>query len=462
MSEWGRRVYRLLLWMHPKAFREEFGPEMAMDFEDGVRDGKAGALYWDGVVSLGRQWMLRGGAPAAQVRAVEGPCLLSGRYGMIGVDRLTPFELLRGMVVSTAIIAVLALAPTRRARSSVQPMNAVGMRGQTAAGTRSMQRGGEGSEANVRAQGPMAMRLATQAASSAEMQVVPADVAAATAEAISGIPMRAQLGTAAVVAKPRFAEFDVVSVRENRKGGEPTSNFPMGPKEDGYTKTGGVFRVTNLSLPGYIAFAYGLNSSQNSAMREQVPAWARTTRYDIEARVDGEPTKDEMRGMVRALLADRFGLQIHPEQHEAAVFDLEMVKPGKVGPALKVHAADDPDCSADVPGYFSPCGAMAIMAAPVMKMAGRNVTLEDFADFSGTPAGRVVVDRTGLSGRWDITLDFVPDFAPDSTPPPRAKAAESAPAFPQALKEQLGLKLVPARAMVQTYVIDGVERPTGN
>jgi hypothetical protein len=194
MSEWGWRVYGLLLRLHPEEFREEFGPEMAMDFEDAVRDGKAGALYWDGVVSLGRQWMLRGVAPAAQVRPVEGPCLLNGRYGMIGVDRLTPFELLRGLVVSLALIAVLALAPSRRARSSVQPMTAVGMRGQTAAGTGSMQRGGDGSEANAAAPGHMSKRLGTQAASSAEMQVLPADVAAATAEAISGIPIQAQMG----------------------------------------------------------------------------------------------------------------------------------------------------------------------------------------------------------------------------------------------------------------------------
>ena len=110
-----------------------------------------------------------------------------------------------------------------------------------------MQRGGDGSEANAAAQGHMAMRLATQAASSAEMTYVPADVAAATAEAISGIPTRAQMGMARVV-KPRFAEFDVVSVRENRSGGDPTMNFPLGPT-DSYKKTGGVLRVTNFSLP---------------------------------------------------------------------------------------------------------------------------------------------------------------------------------------------------------------------
>jgi uncharacterized protein (TIGR03435 family) len=223
--------------------------------------------------------------------------------------------------------------------------------------------------------------------------------------------------------------------------------------------TGGVFRAKNLSLPAYISFAYRLNTFQNTSMRMQVPEWARTTRYDIEARVDGEPTKDEMRTMMRALLADRFKLKVHRETHQMGVMDLEMVKPGKTGPTLLVHAADDPECKQNVPQFFSPCGSMGITPAAVAKMAGRNVAIGDFANFSLIPAGRPVVDKTGLTGRWDITLDFVQD-SPGRTAD--APPEESGPTFFEALKQQMGLKMVPSQGMVETVVLDGVERPTGN
>ena len=129
------------------------------------------------------------------------------------------------------------------------------------------------------------------------------------------------------------------------------------------------------------------------------------------------------------------------------VMELEMIKPGKTGPTLLVHAADDPECRQNVPAFFSPCGAMGITpTTTVAKMAGRNVSIEDFANFSLIPAGKPVVDKTGLQGKWDITLDFVQD-SPGRTAD--APPEETGPTFRDALKQQMGLKMVPGQGMVE-------------
>ena len=112
----------------------------------------------------------------------------------------------------------------------------------------------------------------------------------------------------------------------------------------------------------------------------------------------------------------------------------------------------------NVPKFFSPCGAIGATPAAVVKMAGRNVTIADLADFASVPAGRTVVDKTGMTGRWDVVLDFLPD----STPRPDSQPEASGPTFFEALKQQLWLKMVPNQGMVETIVLDGVGRPTEN
>ena len=100
----------------------------------------------------------------------------------------------------------------------------------------------------------------------------------------------------------------------------------------------------------YITFAYKLwpTQQQGEALLAQLPKWAREESIVIEAKADGNPTKDQMRLMVQSLLADRFKLTLHFERRQTPVFALALAKPGRLGPKLRPHA-EGPPCDAQVP-----------------------------------------------------------------------------------------------------------------
>jgi hypothetical protein len=141
------------------------------------------------------------------------------------------------------------------------------------------------------------------------------------------VPAMFAQAAAAPAEEKDFKEFDVASVKENKSKGPTQSNFPLGPG-DAYVPHGGHFVATNLPLVNYILFAYKVQPDQGPVLLKQLPDWARTTMYDIEAKVGGDPDKDDMRAMMRALLAERFGLKIRTELQEISVMDLVLAKPG--------------------------------------------------------------------------------------------------------------------------------------
>ncbi len=279
-------------------------------------------------------------------------------------------------------------------------------------------------------------------------------------------------------------EFDVASVRQNKSDEKPHSSFSLDSgnvystvnKGDVFLPKGSSFSATNEPLWHYIAFAYGLNGTQELALRfsyfsglsVKVPAWVAggengsADRFDIEARSQGSPTKDEMRQMMQALLADRFKLVVHHETRQAPVFALMLVKPGKNGPELRVHPAEDGCMGEAAKELPVVCGVIVhlIPQGPgQIRFGGRNVKLSLLASSLPTMTGmamlpRPVVDETGLNGAFDFTLDWVPEF----NAPPDA----SGPNFREALREQLGLKLEPKQGPVDILVIDHVEHPSEN
>jgi len=284
-------------------------------------------------------------------------------------------------------------------------------------------------------------------------------------------------------AKKDFKEFDVASVKQN-KGDDPMqmhSNFPLGPG-DAYVRNGGHLIATNLPLADYILFAYKVQPNQGPALVKQMPDWVLTARYDIEAKVDGDPGKDDMRAMMRALLAERFALKIHTEMQETSVLTLVLAKPGVLGKTLRVHPPDDTSCPKRVEpnglkdnaepaketadGYPLECGAILGMkpnSPGGMKLGARNVPIKPFADgaISAGNLGKPVVDKTGLTGNYDFTLEFArdasmfpggPDSPPDETDLP----------FSTALTAQMGLKLKPDKGQAPVLALDHVERPSPN
>ena len=145
-------------------------------------------------------------------------------------------------------------------------------------------------------------------------------------------------------------EFDVVSVRQN-KSGPPWSggdqmvmNVPYGP-DDNYRVTGGILSAKNYPLLNLIVFAYKVPTAQGQALLESLPAWTNRELFDIEARTENrDVTKDQMRLMMQSLLAERFHLVIHRELRQVNEYAAVLIKPGKLGPNIRPHPADEP-CS---------------------------------------------------------------------------------------------------------------------
>ena len=137
--------------------------------------------------------------------------------------------------------------------------------------------------------------------------------------------------------------FDTATVRQNTTApsNARSSTFPLGPG-DVYLSRGGFFGARNFPLYLYIFFAYKVTDNQEQFLDEQLPKWAFTDRFDIEARKEGNPTKDQMRLMMRSLLADRFRLAAHHEIRQLPVYALLVDQPGKLGPLLQKHPDEVP------------------------------------------------------------------------------------------------------------------------
>lgn len=265
--------------------------------------------------------------------------------------------------------------------------------------------------------------------------------------------------------------FDAASIKQNKT--DPSymdrSNVPL-DSQNIFTPTGGLFSTTGGGLAGYIVFAYKLTTAQRYEVSDQMPKWAKSNSYAIDARATGNPTKDQYRLMMQSLLAERFGLKLHFETKQEPVFALELEKPGRLGPNLKPHRDDDP-CptptgtqgpTPTVPdGFPAVCGGFRQVppSAPGHYTGGaRNVPLSMIAEslYQFIPANtKPVIDATGLTGNYDFLIDFTLHIDGVPSDPNGAN-------FLEALKDQLGLKLVQEIAPVETVMIDHIEEPTAN
>jgi uncharacterized protein (TIGR03435 family) len=197
-----------------------------------------------------------------------------------------------------------------------------------------------------------------------------------------------------------------------------------------------------------IAAAYNLNSREISGG----PEWLESDHYDIVAVTPGEvrPTRDEQMAMLRNLLADRFKLAFHREQKEFSIYELEVAKGG---PKLKPSTAAPDD----------PAQLISTVYPQRIVLPARNATMGDLASLmQRAMLDRPVVDKTGLTGRYDFDLEWAPDETQFGGEVPAASAdAPSAPLF-SAIQQQLGLKLEAARGPVEALVVDKAERPSEN
>jgi uncharacterized protein (TIGR03435 family) len=249
---------------------------------------------------------------------------------------------------------------------------------------------------------------------------------------------------------PNGPTFDVVSIkrvtdiRNRRSVGE---------------QPGGKFVLSGMAVAPLIRSAYPAEISDLVG----APDWVSNEVYDVTAQAGREVSKEQMEAMLRALLADRFKLAVHYEVQERPVYALMLARDdGKLGSNIR---PSNLDCEAiqaarragakDPPPATSngaPACGMSMRGAVGMEVLMGARPLSALASSFGSSTGRVVIDKTGLTGLYDITLNYMPQpqaDAPPGTPPDLFTA----------VREQLGLKLEPDRAPLKVLVIDRIEKP---
>lgn len=270
--------------------------------------------------------------------------------------------------------------------------------------------------------------------------------------------------------------FEVASVKPSRGAFEP-SNVPLTPWDD-FSATNGHFRA-DATLSTYIQFAFKLWANElQSRELSRLPKWVSSDRYSIDAKTArGNPTKDQIRLMVQSLLAERFQLASHFETRDAPVYELRLSKPDHLGPKLIRHA-DGPPCDKPgnppgdgLPGFPGDCHSLAAIDKPgttLIMVGSRDVSMDVLAGglsmLMASGLGRPVIDKTGLEGRFDFTLEWAREprgsaAAPSDSPVPVPPAG---PTPFEALRDQLGLKLEPTKATISILAIDKLERPSEN
>ena len=217
---------------------------------------------------------------------------------------------------------------------------------------------------------------------------------------------------------------------------EVTSVKRSGPSQSGggggVTVDGALFRSSRVPVRNLIYSAYGVPAWTVTGG----PGWLDTDAYDISATLPPNTSREMIGPMLQGLLAERFNLVLHHEAREAPVYVLVVAKSGN-----KLQAADD--------AQFSVKRGKGHLEL-------RHTTMEILVTYlSGGAAGLPVQNMTGVSGYFDVVLDWAPG---DGQPDP----ADGRPSIFTAIQEQLGLKLEPRRATTDFLVIDRADRPAEN
>ncbi len=276
--------------------------------------------------------------------------------------------------------------------------------------------------------------------------------------------LRFSLGIVIVVAawaqnEDHGLTFEVASIKLSAKQGMVT-RMAGGPG----TSDPGRFTATNAELSMLLMRAYGIQYEQLKG-----PAWIDTTQFDVVAKVPPKTTAEQLRKMLQELLVERFRMQVHHESRMEPVYELTVAKNGpKLKPAAEGSGTDDfvpgsgprrvdrdnfpilPPGRPNVACGHLPQGSYCTFRMLALGMLVQRLSSPQFGTLR-------VVDKTGLTGQYDLTLYYSSPINPPSSPD------INAPSIEQALEEQLGLKLVPSKASIDVLVIDHAEKtPTEN
>ena len=254
--------------------------------------------------------------------------------------------------------------------------------------------------------------------------------------------------------------FDVASIRQNVSG-ETRAELRIEP--------GGRLTATNYTLFDLVRNAWGVQPFQ-IVRGERVPDWFERDRWDVIAKAPAEAAGQEERlvSLLQNLLADRFKMRVAREQRELPVYALVLVRTdGRLGPQLRpssgeceaarvarekrVPAIEIPPVSRGFCGTRAGAGSVSTSGVPLAHLA-RNLAPQ---------TGRFVIDRTGLTGPYDLDLKWTPDQTAGGVGQGQGAQVDGTSLF-AAMQEQLGLRLDAQRAPVEVVVVDSAERPTDN
>lgn len=238
----------------------------------------------------------------------------------------------------------------------------------------------------------------------------------------------------------------------------------------GFSAGGRGFTTVNATLRDLIQEAYNVKSA---GQIEGASGWMTSDKFDIEARMDDpqveamaklpmEKKIDQVRLMLQSLLEERFALKLGESTRQATFFDLVVAKGGSkmkatemapIDPAgAPAHPVNGPRLLRRGPGKLEATGASMGLLTDTLSR------LHELGAEGGFTVGELIVDKTGLTGMYDWTLNWTPDTVAQGDDVGDA----AGPSLFTALQEQLGLKLEKTKAPVEVLVIEHVERPTEN
>ena len=273
-------------------------------------------------------------------------------------------------------------------------------------------------------------------------------------------------------AQEPLPKFEVVTVKP--------SKGPTGERG----QPGGRYTATR-TLQFFIADAFFFATPLAGSRVIGGPDWIDSELFEIDGKAstpwqrspDGPPR--EVFLMIRSVLEDRFKLKTHMETRELPVFELVRARAdGSLGPELRPSTSGCEAIMAAVqagapvpprqPNQPPPCGAMRgparVIAGGLPMAQFANMLTNIMADANGPAGGagaRLVIDKTGLTGRFEFTLAWTPEKMPEGTPPAGIPPIDpNGPRLETALQEQLGLKLQAVRSPLEVVVVDSVSRPT--
>jgi uncharacterized protein (TIGR03435 family) len=263
-----------------------------------------------------------------------------------------------------------------------------------------------------------------------------------------------------VTAHAQTPQFEVASIKPSPPDRHNGRGMTGGPG----TKDSGLFICDNVRLVDLVIVAYDLPGYRLSG-----PDWMNTARFDISAKIPEGTTREQFKMMQQNLLAERFKMKFHHEQREVPGYDLVVAKNGPKMKEAEPPPPEDPD--APKPATAPPSRKVDKDGFPILTpgrqwnaaMDGQRWTqritdasMEHFVGYLGNMLGQPVRDATGLKGKYDFILRWFDDHGRPSTD-------DSGPNIFEALQAQLGLKLESKKTMVDTLVIDHIEKaPTEN